>query len=163
MLLGNGTLKLTTASFRDLQQHATDLLTTSKYYEYHDNNLLPGKGNVNTRAAASQGPPTDNQPCDNEMIETIVSYLRRKSAFNRDITAWIRDNFRCPRCFSNSHGLEVCKAASSKWTIRSLPPQGGDTLRSTERPNDRNNSSRQSKNSGEAQQTKLETTTNGNA
>ena len=129
VMLGNGSLKLVSATFRDLQQHATNLLTTSKYYK--DNALLPGKASPTARQAA-----TPDTPSSDSMIENIVGCIRRRSAFNRDITAWIRANYSCPHCFSNSHTLVECKAAGSLWDIRLKAPQGGETTKgpSTERP-----------------------------
>jgi hypothetical protein len=92
ILIGQGRIKLETASMADLQHGATDLLATSTYFK--GNVLLPGKlprpTAPNARAATnSETPaaPSGNRPSSDAEVEFIVKQFRNGFPLNHTSTA----------------------------------------------------------------------------
>jgi hypothetical protein len=128
-LIGQGRLKLDTATMSSLQHGATDLLATSHFFK--GNVLLAGKLPHPVAAAAraatdgtDAAPPNDSSDCPgaDPAIEGIVRQLRGGFSLSHSQTAWIRKKYRCIHCLSNSHSLEECRAIIAKWNVTAAPP-----------------------------------------
>jgi hypothetical protein len=125
ILIGQGRLKLETASMSDLQAGATKLLATSSYYQ--GNILLAGKPPRSTaspaaRAATNTNSKSEDTPSTDAKIETIVRHIRVGFPLNQDQTAFIPHKYKCIHCLSNTHTFEDCKAISKRWGVTVLPP-----------------------------------------
>jgi hypothetical protein len=124
-LIGQGHLKLATASLSSLQHGATDLLATSNYFK--GNILMPGKlpvtpaarkAGTNSEAASS---PNDTPSAD-PLIEGIVWQLRSGFPLSLSQTTWMRTKYRCFHCLSNSHTLAGCRSLSTHWKVSAVTP-----------------------------------------
>jgi hypothetical protein len=83
ILIGQGKTRLATATMNELQSSVTGILTTSKFYK--NNAIQPGKATSRARLAngTELSEPlarqvSDDKPCNNPMIESIVARLRNK-------------------------------------------------------------------------------------
>jgi hypothetical protein len=131
ILIGQGRLKLDSATMADLQHGATDLLTTSTFFK--GNILFAGKARAPSPAArlvtdtesGAKPPPAGDQPTDDPLIEMMVRHIRNGYPLNKDHTTWIRTKYSCPLCFSNNHAFDRCRNAGRKWKISAATPGPG--------------------------------------
>jgi hypothetical protein len=89
--LGQGKLKLKTATLRDIQCDATNLLVTSRYYK--DNAILPARKSVAARAADfALAPSASSSASLNPMVRKLVTHLCTKQNLPRVVTDWSRQS-----------------------------------------------------------------------
>jgi hypothetical protein len=118
--LGQGKMKLKTATLRAIQSDATNLLVTSRYYK--DNVILPGRKPAAARAAAADTAPDSSSPASSDpMVEKLVAHLRTKQNLPRDVTDWIRQTYDCVHCFSNGHDTSGCFGMRRKYNVKLKP------------------------------------------
>jgi hypothetical protein len=115
--LGQGKLKLKTATLRAIQCDATNLLVTSRYYK--DSVILPCRKPDAARAAdAAPTSSASSSASSDPMVEKLVTHLRTKQNLPRDVTNWIRQSYNCVHCFSNGHDTSGCFGMRRKYNIK---------------------------------------------
>jgi hypothetical protein len=111
--LGQGKLKLKTATLRVIQSDATNLLVTSRYYK--DNVILAGRKAASARMTDSASPPPSNDSSSDPMVSKLLSHIRQKQNLPRDVTDWIRQTYDCVHCFSHTSG---CFGMRRKYNVK---------------------------------------------
>jgi hypothetical protein len=123
-LIGQGQIKLETATMATLQHGATDLLATSSFYK--GNVLAPGKlprPITPAACAATNGETsTKDQPSPDAIVESIVKHICGGYPLKHAQTTWIRNKYTCPHCHSNSHSFASCRGIARKWVVTAAAP-----------------------------------------
>jgi hypothetical protein len=128
--LGQGKLKLKTATLRSIQSDATNLLVTSRYYK--DNVSRPGRKPASARLADTVSPPPSTDTSSDPMVTKLFSHIRQKHNLPRDVTDWIRQTYDCVHCFSNGHDTSGCFSMRRKYNVKlKTGSEGSDKSKST--------------------------------
>jgi hypothetical protein len=132
ILIGQGRIKLDSATVANFQHGVTDLLATSSFHR--QNILLAGRLPKDASARLATDVPSgstspDNVPSTDPILEGIVTQLRKGFGLSKTQTAWMRTQFKCFHCCSHNHTPDHCRGIQEKYYIGertgAVPGQGG--------------------------------------